>query len=298
MRRKLPIHLVIASTFLSLSLTAAESVAPSEKAVSAPEVNETEVVTRPEVYKAMGYAIAKNFALDMGYSADQLDSIMAGIKDAATGEPDYPEMQSLLKEAGAIYTKKAEEVRKLEEVKREQMAQENIAKGKEFLAEIASEEGVQKSDSGLYYKILNAGDSTIVAENTDRVKVDYEGKRIDGTVFDSSIERGAPATFMVKGVVPGFSEGLKLIGQGGEIMLYIPSNLGYGNSPQPGGKIQPGDLLVFKVKIHEVLKAPKGLPDNLGTPPPLPPDLKPPQLPPNMKAPKGPPPSAPTQVKK
>ncbi|MDH5242194.1 MAG: FKBP-type peptidyl-prolyl cis-trans isomerase, partial [Gammaproteobacteria bacterium] len=80
----------------------------------------------------------------------------------------------------------------------------------------------------------------------------YKGTLIDGTQFDSSYDRGAPATFRLNQVVKGFGEGLTKIGAGGKIILYIPSDLGYGNSPRPGGVIKPGDSLIFECELLEV----------------------------------------------
>jgi FKBP-type peptidyl-prolyl cis-trans isomerase len=84
------------------------------------------------------------------------------------------------------------------------------------------------------------------------VLVHYKGTLIDGTQFDSSYDRGAPATFRLDQVVKGFGEGLTKIGAGGKIILYIPSELGYGNSPRPGGVIKPGDTLIFECELLEV----------------------------------------------
>ncbi|MEC7487331.1 MAG: FKBP-type peptidyl-prolyl cis-trans isomerase, partial [Verrucomicrobiota bacterium] len=107
------------------------------------------------------------------------------------------------------------------------------------------------TDSGLYYKIVEPGEGDRPSL-TDSVLVHYKGTRIDGTTFDSSYERGEPATFPLNGVVAGFGEGLTKIAAGGKIILYIPSDLGYGNTPRPGGEIQPGDTLVFECELIEI----------------------------------------------
>ena len=87
---------------------------------------------------------------------------------------------------------------------------------------------------------------------TDSVLVHYKGTLIDGTQFDSSYDRGAPATFRLNQVVKGFGEGLTKVGAGGRIILYMSSELGYGNSPRPGGVIKPGDSLIFECELLEV----------------------------------------------
>ena len=112
---------------------------------------------------------------------------------------------------------------------------------------------MESTESGLHYKVLNAGDAEQMPTMDDTVLVHYKGTRIDGTQFDSSYDRGEPATFPLRGVVPGFGEGLTKVGVGGKIMLYIPSELGYGGeSPRPGGAIEPGDTLVFECELIEI----------------------------------------------
>ncbi|MEC7609190.1 MAG: FKBP-type peptidyl-prolyl cis-trans isomerase, partial [Verrucomicrobiota bacterium] len=130
-------------------------------------------------------------------------------------------------------------------------AQENIAAGKVFISNMQGDEDLQSTDSGLYYKIVEPGEGDRPSL-TDSVLVHYKGTRIDGTTFDSSYERGEPATFPLNGVVAGFGEGLTKIAAGGKIILYIPSDLGYGNTPRPGGEIQPGDTLVFECELIEI----------------------------------------------
>ncbi|MEM1222518.1 MAG: FKBP-type peptidyl-prolyl cis-trans isomerase, partial [Verrucomicrobiota bacterium] len=113
---------------------------------------------------------------------------------------------------------------------------------------------ITKSDSGLCYKILEPGDETR-ATPQDQVLVHYRGTLTDGTVFDSSYDRGQPAQFGVSQVVPGFSEGVQLIGKGGKAKLYIPSELGYGPQVPPGGAIPPNAVLVFDIEMVDILKA-------------------------------------------
>lgn len=120
-----------------------------------------------------------------------------------------------------------------------------------FYTELEANPNVKKSDSGLYYEIIEEGDAT-KAGPEDTVKLNYEGSLPDGTVFDSSLKRGQPATFPVAGVVPGFGEGVQLVGAGGKVKLYIPPQLGYGERPPPGSGIPPNSILVFDVDLIEV----------------------------------------------
>ena len=126
-------------------------------------------------------------------------------------------------------------------------ASENIQKGAEFLAENKTKEGVQTTASGLQYLILKEGTGNERPGPKGFVKVHYHGTLIDGTVFDSSVDRGAPIEFGLHQVIPGWTEGLQLMVVGQKVRLFIPSNLGYGNRNM--GTIKPGSTLIFDVEL-------------------------------------------------
>lgn len=128
-------------------------------------------------------------------------------------------------------------------------ALENLEKGAAFLEENGKREGVVTTESGLQYEVITLGDGPMPVD-TSRVKVHYEGTLIDGNVFESSYERGEPASFPVNRVMPGWTEGLKLMPVGSTYMLYIPSNLGYG--PRGNNRIPGNSVLIFKVELLEV----------------------------------------------
>nr|MCR5678605.1 FKBP-type peptidyl-prolyl cis-trans isomerase [Prevotella sp.] len=113
------------------------------------------------------------------------------------------------------------------------------------------EEGVQKTASGLLYKVVKQGNG-VKPKADDRVKVHYEGRLIDGTVFDSSLQRGEPAVFPVSGVIAGFKEALMLMPVGSEWEIYIPQNLAYGE--QDMGTIKPYSTLIFKLQLLGIEK--------------------------------------------
>lgn len=116
---------------------------------------------------------------------------------------------------------------------------------------------VQTTESGLQYVVVREGeDSGDTPGPRDRVSVMYDGRLTDGTVFDSSYERGSSATFGVNQVISGWTEGLQLMSVGDEYIFYIPTELGYGQNPRPGGVIKPGDDLIFRVELKQVVKAP------------------------------------------
>ncbi len=127
---------------------------------------------------------------------------------------------------------------------------DNIAKGKKFLEENALNKSVYQTQSGLQYKIVKKGNGK-KPKATDRVKVHYTGKLIDGKVFDSSVQRGEPIEFMLNQVIPGWTEGLQLMDEGSSYTLYIPYQLGYGE--QPAGEIPPGSTLIFEVELLEIM---------------------------------------------
>lgn len=125
-------------------------------------------------------------------------------------------------------------------------------------------EGVQTTESGLQYVIVREGDADGISPGPeDEVRVMYDGRLVDGTVFDSSYARGEPISFGVHQVIPGWTEGLQLMSEGDEFIFYIPTELGYANSPRPGGVIKPGDDLIFRVELQDIVKAPEPIPSNL-----------------------------------
>lgn len=124
----------------------------------------------------------------------------------------------------------------------------NKTEGENFLASNKSKEGIQETATGLQYEILTEGNGHKPVA-TDVVSVHYHGTLIDGTVFDSSVERGTPASFGVHQVIPGWTEALQLMNVGSKYRLYIPQNLAYGANPHPGGPIQPFSTLLFDVEL-------------------------------------------------
>ena len=128
---------------------------------------------------------------------------------------------------------------------------QNAEASKEWLAEVEKQKGVQKTESGLLYRIDRKGDETLKPMATDIVKVDYEGTLRNGKVFDSSYKRGEPIEFSLSGVIRGWTEGLQLVGKGGQITLWIPAELAYGQRGA-GSDIGPNEALMFKVELHDI----------------------------------------------
>ncbi len=131
----------------------------------------------------------------------------------------------------------------------EKKEKERVEKNKTFLTENAKKEGVVSLPSGLQYQVIKEGTGEKPTD-TNTVKVHYEGKLIDGTVFDSSIKRGEPIEFKLNRVIKGWTEGVKLMKKGAKYKLFIPAELGYGS--QPMGTIPPNSTLIFEVELLDV----------------------------------------------
>jgi len=127
---------------------------------------------------------------------------------------------------------------------------DSLEQGHEFLARKKKEEGVVETGSGLQYKVLEGGSGKSPAAS-DTVTVHYEGRLIDGTVFDSSYARGEPIDFPLNRVIPGWTEGVQLMQEGAKHELYLPSDLAYGERGA-GGAIGPNETLIFTVELIKV----------------------------------------------
>ena len=205
-----------------------------------------------DLLKMYGYITAYMSGMkDLGFGADEADAISSGVRKALIDEvrDPYYEDQDRMAQLQAFINDKIKSTQSIREERQIAQLEENLTKGKEFINDLAFDKSVKSTASGLHYKVLKQGKSKR-AESSDTVRVHYKGTRIDGTVFDSSYKRGEPADFSLQGVVPGFAEGLTKIGEGGKIILYIPSDLAYGDNIR--GKIQPGDTLIFECELIKI----------------------------------------------
>lgn len=133
--------------------------------------------------------------------------------------------------------------------KNKKAASGNIQVGDTFLTDNAKKEGVQTTNSGLQYQVLTKGDGDAHPSANSTVTVHYHGTLIDGTVFDSSVDRGETISFPLNQVIPGWTEGLQLMVVGDKTRFFIPSHLAYGN--RSAGMIKPGSTLIFDVELFE-----------------------------------------------
>lgn len=143
------------------------------------------------------------------------------------------------------------ELQEKRQAKMKIQGEKNMKEGEAFLAANAKKEGVKTLPSGLQYKVITEGKGKSPSA-TDTVSVQYTGKLIDGTVFDSSYKRGQPATFAVNGVIKGWTEALQLMKEGSKWELYVPANLAYGETGTIGGPIGPNAMLVFEVELLSI----------------------------------------------
>ncbi len=192
-----------------------------------------------KTFYTMGTMLGSNLQR-LELSEKELDVLYKGLKDAAMGKPaevDAAQFQPKIQEMFKERMQKASEKEK--------------KSGEDFMAKFLAE-GAQKTASGLAYKVIKEGNGDAPKE-TDEVEVHYHGTLTNGTVFDSSVERGKTITFPLNRVIRGWTEGLQLVKPGGKIKLVIPADLGYGDAGAPP-KIPGGATLVFEVELFKVVK--------------------------------------------
>ncbi|MGH8433601.1 MAG: FKBP-type peptidyl-prolyl cis-trans isomerase [Pseudomonas sp.] len=171
-----------------------------------------------------------------------LDAILVGLTDAFTGKSSRVSQDEMSASFKVI--------REIMQAEAQAKAEAAAGAGLTFLAENAKRAGITQLASGLQYEVLSAGDGAKPSRE-DTVRTHYHGTLIDGTVFDSSYDRGQPAEFPVGGVIAGWTEALQLMGTGSKWRLYVPSELAYGG--QAVGSIPPHSVLVFDVELLEIL---------------------------------------------
>lgn len=195
------------------------------------------------------YALGMNIMGNLAELPIEIDveSVIAAIKDVSAGKETALKVEE--------YHKYMQEFQK----KVQQAGQQAVAKaaennkkaGAEFLAENAKKDGIKVTSSGLQYRVITEGSGDKPAA-TSKVKVHYTGKLTDGTVFDSSVQRGEPIDFALNQVIAGWTEGVQLMTPGSKYEFFIPSDLAYGDRGA-GNAIPPGATLIFEVELLEVL---------------------------------------------
>jgi FKBP-type peptidyl-prolyl cis-trans isomerase FklB len=205
--------------------------------------NNSEPSLDSEIAK-VSYGIGANIGSRFGDDLPlDVDAFSAGVRDAIAGGELKMSDEEIMSTLQAYQQKQMAE----RQVESQALAETNRKEAEAFLAENASAEGVVVTDSGLQYKVLAEGDGASPSES-DTVEVHYEGTLLDGSVFDSSYQRGETVSFPVNGVIEGWTEALQMMKVGSKWKLFIPSELAYG----PGGAgqmIGPNAALVFEVEL-------------------------------------------------
>ncbi|OAM90321.1 FKBP-type peptidyl-prolyl cis-trans isomerase [Termitidicoccus mucosus] len=224
----------------------AQTPAPAPAADAAPAAPR---LSEAQLLEVFGWFIGKQNGLEeLGFSEEQVTALARGMQLAREGkeapvtlEAAGPQLQEFLGARQEAY---------LAKLKSDNMAIFETLKGKP---------GVVFLPSGVAYEILTPGEG-VYPKPEDTVKVHYTGTLIDGTKFDSSVDRGEPASFVLNEVIPGWTEGMQKINKGGKIKLYIPAEQGYGATPRQGSGIPPNATLIFEVELLDVTPPPPPAP--------------------------------------
>lgn len=195
--------------------------------------------------KKISYLLGHNYGSRIKQDDLKVDveTLVSGLKEALAGKASRLSEQ----EAQAVFEKFQNEMSAKAEERAANEGAENAKAGEDFLAQNGKRKEVTTTASGLQYEVLKKGDGA-KPKATDTVKVHYHGTLIDGTVFDSSVERGEPIEFGVKQVIPGWTEALQLMSIGSKWKLFIPSKLAYG-AQGAGDVIGPNETLIFEVEL-------------------------------------------------
>ena len=196
----------------------------------------------------MSYAMGLNVAEYIVHTPVDLDPqlVLEGLHDALAGKPAIPseEYASAMR---MLHTRIQEAARQ----KEKDQAEKNIREAEEFLAANRKKAGVTETPTGLQYEVIENADGPR-PNRTSKVRVHYTGTLLNGSVFDSSVQRGEPAEFGLNQVIPGWTEGLQLMSEGAKYRFFIPARLAYGERGAPGA-IPPNAALIFEVELLKIL---------------------------------------------
>ena len=200
-----------------------------------------------DVVKDGSYAFGVNFMNNMKSQGVNLnlEAFLKGVTDASSDKVEKSDQ-----ELQAAFLAFQQALQQMAAEKASKAGDSNKKEGEVFLVANAKKEGGKVTESGLQYKVIKSGQGA-TPKPTSKVTTHYEGKLINGTVFDSSYKRGAPATFGVNQVIPGWTEALQLMKEGDQWELYIPSKLAYGERGA-GADIGPNSTLIFKIELIKV----------------------------------------------
>jgi FKBP-type peptidyl-prolyl cis-trans isomerase len=228
------------------------SAAANAAATAAPEYTEQQLI------EEFGWFMAKRVGLaELDFTPEQVEALVKGLSAAAAGkdspyelEKIGPAMDQFMQGKQAAYMAKLKE--------------KGAAESTAFMAEVQKKPDIVVLPSGLMYQVVAPGEGA-APKPEETVKVHYTGTLVNGTVFDSSVQRGEPVEFQLDQVIPGWTEGLQKISKGGKIKLYIPPQLAYGDEGRQG--IPPASTLVFDVELIDIKPTPA---EGAATPAPTP----------------------------
>lgn len=229
----------------ALQACAEEETAAVDAEATAPVVIETD---EEKASYGIGYAFTSNL-IDQTQGIElSMDALIQGVRDAMTEADMTVSDEEVQAAVGRLQQKQLE----AQQAEAEAASSANRAEGETFLAENGEKEGIVTTESGLQYEILERSDSEERPTAESTVSVHYHGTLINGTVFDSSVERGQPVEFPLGNVIAGWTEGVQLMAVGDKFRFFIPADLAYGDR-QPSPDIPSGSTLIFEVELLEIL---------------------------------------------
>jgi len=244
---------------IQVNLPDAKADAPAAAPVAAPAAP---AFSEVQVIEELGWMMAKRVGIsELELSKEQIDALAKGVAVAAEGKDSPhdpqaigPALEQFMQAKQAIYM--------------ERLKKKSAAEALAFFEKLKENKNVVELPSGLRYEIVAPG-SGPAPKPSETVKVHYTGALANGTVFDSSVQRGEPVEFELDQVIPGWTEGLQKISKGGKMKLYVPAHLAYGDEGRPG--IPPGSTLVFDVELLDIKPpAPAPAPEAAPAPTPAP----------------------------
>lgn len=234
---------------IKLNVPGQPAATPASAAPAAPAVTYTE----PQILEVIGWFMGKNSQIDtFDFTKDQLDAVARGFLMAAAGKDAPTDIQKIGPQVEDF-------VHKRQDVYLAKLKTQGQADAEKFFADLKKKPGIVALPSGLYYEITKPGTGAN-AKATDTVKAHYTGTLLNGTVFDTSRQPRqpgdpvVPAEFALDQVIPGWTEGLQKINKGGQIKLYIPPQLAYGDEGRPG--IPPASTLIFDIEVLDITPTP------------------------------------------
>ncbi len=226
---------------------AADASAPAAQPAATPAAAPAPTFTDTQVLETIGWFMGKNSQADtFEFTKEQIEAVTRGFALALAGKESPSDLKQIGPQVEAFVHVKQEAF--LAKLKQKGMV-ESVA----FLTEIKKKPGVITLPDGLCYEIIKSGEGP-APKLTDTIKAHYVGALINGTVFDSSVQRGQPVEFPLDQVIPGWTEGLQKISKGGKIKLYVPPQLAYGDDGRAG--IPPASTLVFEIEILDIKPTP------------------------------------------